>query len=312
MIKPQLADNWDQKKQAFPCWWQPKIDGVRGLYLTGSMTGRSLKNFANKAATIRFSQPQFKGLDGEFAAGSPTSLSLCRDTTSQLTTKAGTAEGLVWHVFDLVTEETVGMPYEERYELLEARVKELADPQVALVPYVEVTSLEQVLSLDSDALDAGFEGSILRNPKAPYKPGRPSSKTQELMRIKTFIDAEFLITKVVQGRKNNNEATTNELGRTERSTHAENQEPNGMCGGLIGNLLADVLCPTTGAVLFKEGQEVLVSPGALTHPERKSVWEDHSLAVGKIGKLKTFPRGAKDKPRFPIFTSFRDPVDMSK
>ena len=43
--------------------------------------------------------------------------------------------------------------------------------------------------------------------------------------------------------------------------------------------------------------------------EDKELWNNNP--IGKIIKYKYFPVGQKDKPRFPIFLSFRHPNDIS-
>ena len=42
-MKPMLAEDFDESKLIFPLIAQPKIDGVRGLNMLGTLTGRSLK-----------------------------------------------------------------------------------------------------------------------------------------------------------------------------------------------------------------------------------------------------------------------------
>lgn len=211
-MKPQLADNYYPDNLVLPTFAQPKIDGVRGLNLDGNLVGRSLKAFKNKALTAKLSQPKYQGLDGELAFGKETSGSLCRDTTSAVNTITGPADDFVWHVFDLVTEETVKLPYRSRYELLRKRVEELGEDFIKLVPYVRLNTATEVEAYDEKNLAAGYEGTILRNPNSLYKEGRPGKKEQQLMRIKRFSDSEALVLAVVEGRTNMNEAVINELG----------------------------------------------------------------------------------------------------
>ena len=53
-IKPQLAEDAILEEVKFPCIVQPKIDGVRALNLTGTLTGRSLKPFEGHGITEYF------------------------------------------------------------------------------------------------------------------------------------------------------------------------------------------------------------------------------------------------------------------
>lgn len=297
MIKPQLASNYDPDNLVLPTYAQVKIDGVRGINLDGTLVGRSLKPFKNKALTERFSGARYQGLDGELVYGDKTSPSLCRDTTSAVNTIKGSADWLTWYVFDLVNPDTVHLPYRQRYALLKMRVDDLNDPAVRVVPYVQLTTAEQVEEFDEENLAAGYEGTILRNPQAIYKEGRPSKKVQELLRIKRFTDAEALVLGVVEGRTNLNEAVVNELGRSERSSHAENQVPNGLVGSLTCRDL-------------ESGMEITVSPGEMTHEQRALLFETPSLIVGKTITYKSFRVGVKTLPRFPTFKHIRSEEDM--
>lgn len=296
-MKPALADNYDPNNIQLPTFAQPKIDGVRGLNLDGNLVGRSLKAFKNKALTAKLSQPKYQGLDGELAFGKETSGSLCRDTTSAVNTITGPADGFVWHVFDLVTEETIKLPYRARYELLRKKVEELGEDFIKLVPYVRLNAAAEVEEYDEKNLAAGYEGTILRNPESLYKEGRPGKKEQQLMRIKRFSDSEALVLAVVEGRTNLNEAVINELGRSERSSHAENQVPNGLVGSLACRDL-------------ESGLEITVSPGELDHIERKFYFDNPQEIVGKTITYKSFKKGVKTLPRFPTFKNIRSAEDI--
>lgn len=317
-MKPQLADNWLEDKQRLPAWQQPKWDGVRGgFWLPDTFTGRSLKPFKNKALTAFWSQPIFKYLDGELVlpGAVENTARLCSLTTGMCNRVAETeVPDLI--AFDYLRPDLIakGATYADRYgelALLIDHLHEMGDVEgdkLRLVESYPVTSFERVLELDDQFLDRGLEGSILRNHLAPHKEGRPSSKVQELMRIKRFIDAEAKVVSLEEAMENTNEAKTNELGRTERSTAKAGLVPKGMVGKLKCELLADL---ALGSVTLKAGQLITVGPGQLTHPERIHYWNNQHELVGQIIKFKTFPQGVKDKPRMPLFLSLRSEEDMS-
>ena len=60
-MKPNLATDYDPETLWFPVLYLPKIDGVRGLHLTGGLTGRSLKKFKNKYTTERSLRSAMQG-----------------------------------------------------------------------------------------------------------------------------------------------------------------------------------------------------------------------------------------------------------
>lgn len=298
-----LASDWDEDKNKLPKMVQPKIDGVRGLNLGDGLTGRSLKPFDNVHTTNFFSMNAFRYFDGELAAEAETNPALCRLTTSALTTIEG-APWIMWWVFDYLHPDVIELPYEKRYQALKVRYWEIykESPELAahlrIMPSEWVEDVAKLQFLRAEHTEAGFEGSILRDPFGKYKHGRSTAREGGLLRIKDFVEEEFLITGLEQGEANMNVATLNKLGHTERSTHKANMVPNGMIGAFLGT---DV----------KTGQPIKVAAGKLPHDLRKLWFEQPHLVVGQIGKYKTFLKGVKDKPRFPTFQTLRAKSDMS-
>jgi len=296
-IKPQLACDFDEEKLKFPLIAQPKIDGVRALNLTGTLTGRSLKQHKNKHTTSRLSRPEFIGFDGELALeGQWTSPRLCRDTTSAVNRIEG-FPALDWWLFDYIAPETINLPYEQRRELLGDKVRELERTDIKAVPYEWVYNLEQLLNFEKHWLDMGFEGVIIRDPQGAHKSGRATVRGGSYLRIKRFTDAEARVVRIVEAMENQNEAKTNELGRTERSSHQENMVPKGMVGSLE-------------CIDLETHTEITVGPGEMTHDDRIFFFNNPSLLVDQLITYKSFRHGVKDKPRFPTFKNIRAPEDM--
>lgn len=313
-IKPQLAEDAILEKVKFPCIVQPKIDGVRALNLNGTLTGRSLKPFEGFGITEYFSREEFIGLDGEMILGDKPNCTerLCSLTTGAMGRFKDVEEmpDLHWWVFDLVGDPS--LPYLERYwRLKEAAENTLKHPRVHLVPMRKAINRHQLDQLISEFFDLGYEGAILRNPYAPYKPGRATQKGQELWRVKSWADAEILVTGITEGEVNTNEAKKNALGRTERSSAKAGMVPNGQVGSIQGVLLADFHCPITGKLLFPKGLEITVGSGEMTVAEATRYFQRPKDIVGHIVKFKHMTHGVKDKPRFPTYISHRLAQDMS-
>lgn len=311
-MKPLLADDWVESKLVFPIIGQPKIDGVRALNMTGRLTARSLKPFGNRYLTTRFSHSALIGCDGEMAAESHVHPDLCRLTTSA-TSKRDGEPWVLWWLFDYVTHETRKHPYCVRLVHLNNFVNEVRreHPELAQhlrqMPTVTLRNLEELEAFDAQNLIDGYEGTILRDPNALHKEGR-SGKKPILWRIKRFVDFEFMVHTIIEGEENQNEAQVNELGNTFRSSHQENKVANGMVGAMLGHVLADVFDGDT--LLFSKGQEVRVGAGCLTHDQRRYYFNNQDEFKRLIHKAKFFPKGIKDKPRFPTWQTFRQPEDM--
>lgn len=315
MQKPHLACDWDEAKQKFPVIAMPKIDGVRGVNKGGKLFGRSLKQHANRYTTEFYGVAEYHGFDGELAAEQECHPDLCRITTSALNTILGEPFTL-WWLFDYVTEHTANLPYIERLHHLAAAVKGLdslragSAGHLRLVPWVLCNNMEEFLAAENEWLEMGYEGAILRDPNAKHKNGRCTVREGAYLRVKRFIEEDAEMLAVVEGEANTNDAQVNELGNTFRSTHAAGMVANGLLGTMTCRVLKGIADPQTGKVLLSAGQVITVSAGKMLHTDRKRYFETPELLVGKTIKFKFFPKGQKDKPRFPTFVSIRAESDM--
>ena len=137
---------------------------------------------------------------------------------------------------------------------------------------------------------------MVRKPDAPYKFGRSTLKEGYLLKVKRFTDAEAKIIGFEERMYNENEATTDALGHTERSTHKAGMKPAGDLGAFIVRDLRTEMS-------FRIGT-------GFTAAQRKEYWTTRNKLMNKIVKYKHFEQGAVDLPRFPVFIGFRDPEDM--
>lgn len=314
-FKPMLACDWHEEKLKFPCIVQPKLDGVHSLNRHGKCLGRSLKPHENRYVTELFSKPEYHGfcgekIDADLGATHP---DLCRITSGNLRRIEG-EPNITWVLFDYVTEETKNLGYVQRMNALEDYTDSFnfdapSNESILIIESTEVNSMEELLELENQYLDLGYEGIIIRDPNAPYKYGRCGKTFMGCWRVKRFIEEEILVDKINEGMHNANEAKTNELGRTERSTHQENMQPNGLLGNMEGTTIKDIHDPQSGELLIPEGSRVTVSPGEMDHKMRKFYFENPSEIVGHTIKFKMFPKGVKDKPRFPTYVSHRNEND---
>lgn len=82
-----------------------------------------------------------------------------------------------------------------------------------------------------------------------------------------------------------------------------------MVGTIVGRALEDVVW--NERTILHKGDTIEVSPGKMSHTDRRYYFENVDEIVGLIAKYQFFPVGIKDKLRFPTFQGFRDPIDMS-
>lgn len=315
LIKPLLAKDVNEAKLTFPCLVMPKIDGSFAMIQQGKLMARSLKAHENKYVTGLYSKELFEGLRGELIAGSdPTAEDLCRNSSSALRRVEGTPETSLW-CFDYVTPKTVDMSYKERYTLLQVIVESLRRngyTWIYCIGAIEVKSLAEYEGARDRFMNWGYEGIVVRNPASKHKEGRSSSTTADLWRWKPWASAEIVCTNLVEQMQNNNAAKTNELGRTERSTHKENLSAKGTLGAIEGTLVND-LTDFAGKVVAKAGTYVTIATGSLTDKQKQDIWDNQGEIIGQLVEFEYMNFGLKDKPRFAQFSSFkriRSKVDM--
>lgn len=312
--RAQEAEDAVLDKIGYPIWVQPKIDGVRAWNPHGTLVGRSMDPFEGYGITEFFSQDIFKHFDGEMILGTNPACTdgLCRATTGAMGRFKGVTEmaNLHWNVFDYLCPTTIRMTYSDRYLHLKDVVAELQHPRIHLVPFKVAFNRTELNAIIAEYFEAGYEGAIIRNPRAKFKEGRATQKNQELWRVKPWSDAEILVTGITEGEDNYNEKTTNSLGRSERSSAKAGKVLNGTLGSIQGTMLADFYCPWTKKKLFSKDQAVTVGPGEMNHKDRKYYFENQSEIVDHYVKFKHMTHGIKDQPRFPTYLSHRLKQDI--
>ncbi len=299
-VRPMKAiDVKDIADLKFPLIATDKIDGVYAQNINGKLLGRSLKPFKNKYITDLLSREEFSGFSGELIHGSNVSAEdLCRKTTSCVNTIKLVDWEWSWHLFDYVHDSVINLPYNQRILHLNDALNALPEVTRANIQVVHQTPLNdpRIVEIVYEAnLDKGLEGLILRQPDGMYKNGRSTLKEQLFLRHKPQSDKEAIILSVFEAEANNNEAVTNELGYTSRSSHKEFKEGNGMVGSFA-------------CVDVESGRIITVGAGKLSHEERKDLFTNQP--IGYIIKYRSFDIGVKDKPRFPRFYSFRVLEDL--
>lgn len=281
-----------------PCYASRKLDGVRCLMVGGVALSRSLKPIPNKfiQAFAKSNAERLDGFDGELLVGPWNSPDVYNTTVSAVMRQEGSPE-FNYAVFDRIVDDC---PFYARVPPLMVMIKQ-DDPTVKIVYQTAIANREQLELFEQDAISQGYEGVITRDPVGLYKHGRSTLKQQGMIKLKRFEDSEAEIIGYEELMHNDNEAKTNELGNTSRSTEQAGLRPGGTLGAL---LVRDI---HTG-VSFKIGT-------GFSQQQRDKIWEealggDRDPRYFKLVKYKFFPVGVKEKPRHPVFLGFRSPEDM--
>ncbi len=177
--KPMQAMTFDDLWAVYPCFVQPKINGVRCLWDGHTAWARSGKPLCEAIQRVSHAIcPAGPGvLDGELVApGEPFETVL-----EAVAGDADAAGRLVYRPFDLAAE---GLPFRDRYEAIRSLCIE-----------TEWVHNETQLEAAMDRfLDAGYEGLIARDPDADYQSG----PCKGILKYKRFEDAEFTIRGIVE------------------------------------------------------------------------------------------------------------------
>ena len=284
-FKPLLAINADLDKIKFPCQVSPKLDGIRCIVRDGVAYSRNLKPLPNLYMQKKIKEMQVNDHDGEILVGDPTNADAFRQAMHGIMSEDEEPDFVFW-AFDLITEELKDKPYSERYELINLNNR---------VESPIVNNMEELNSLEERWTSMGYEGLMVRSLNGRYKYGRSSVNEGILLKVKRFVDDEATIIGFQEGQHNANEATTDLLGHTERSSHKENKIPKGMLGSLI--------------CLTSEGKEFRLGTG-FKEAERIHIWNNKESYLGKLAKFRYQPCGMKDLPRFPSYLGIRERIDL--
>jgi DNA ligase-1 len=292
-FKPLLAGKFDASKQKFPVLVSAKLDGVRCIIIDGVAMSRSLKPIPNAFVQKQIGKAKYNGLDGELMVGFVGGKDVYRNTVSAVMREDGNPNFTFW-VFDKVPQNNEKV---EGYHTRLASIKKFdGDGSIKVLPHTTINDMDSLDKFEAKQLERGLEGVILRAPNGPYKFGRSSTNEGTLLKLKRYEDSEAEIVGVEELLSNQNDATVDALGHTERSSHKANMVPMGTMGALNVRDLKTKVEFSIGTGFDAKTRDVF--------------WKDRKSVIGKIVKYKYFAGGSKEKPRFPVFLGFRDKRDM--
>jgi DNA ligase-1 len=297
-IRPLLAAKFDNieeglKSLDYPLFCSPKIDGYRILThpWLGPVT-RKMLQLPNKHIFRLMKAADIPFLDGELTVGPAHTTGDGTDVFNR-TTCVMAREGVPdfqYHVFD--DWENPQIPYVERLVKIVLALRGRSDiPWLKVHKFDKAATSEDVLRLEGEYLEQGYEGIMLRHALGLYKFGRSTLKQQHLIKIKRVEDDDGEIVDILPRRKNLNELTRDEQGYAKRSSHKDNKVELPMVGRFI------IKSPT-----FKETFGV---GSGFDHCRAAEWWDKKQDLIGKTITYKYQKCGTIDRPRHPIFLRFR-------
>lgn len=288
-FRPLLAEKVDLETLQYPCFASPKYDGFRCLIDNmGNPVSRNMKPIANAYVFGKLKELGLPKFDGELLTYTGNKVDDFNTVQSKLSTRSGMPD-FRYMVFDhyampvqkYVDRETM---LREWFEAHEERLGRLEHVQQKMVH-----DEEELLEFEAKCLADGWEGVMVRSIDGPYKFGRSTTKEGILLKLKRFFDAEAVVVEAHELMHNANEAVTNELGYTERSSHKANMQ--GM--------------DTLGKFTVRWGEVEFDVGTGFNQQQRDQYWRDEGRMVGKTLTFKYQSLGPSGKPRFPVFLGFR-------
>ena len=285
-MKPLLAYTVeDTSTLKYPLFASVKLDGIRCLVIDSVAYSRNMKPIKNEYVQKCIGKPEYNGLDGELIVGDIFAKDCYRQTNSGVMSKDGEPD-FKFYVFDRW--DMGNFKFETRY----TNIPKL--PFVEIVSQWEMNSEGELLMFETELLEKGAEGVMVRSVDGIYKNGRSTAKDGILGKVKRFSDAEYRIVGFVERMHNANEATRNELGYIERSSHKDNLVGRGDLGALV--------------LETADGQKFNCGTG-FDDALRAEIWANKDAYIGRMAKVKSFLIGVKDLPRFPVYLGLRDDCD---
>lgn len=306
--------NTETQLARWPLVVSPKIDGIRAVGSRPGLLSRTLKPLPNAQLQDAFQfalwmEPRLRWLDFEVTNSPDPKRAGNTFNAVQSSVMTKTHTQTCWQLWAFDHLEDMDAPYwgpggrhSKLTEILNSGPLKVFAKRglntslvVRKVPQILVASLDALRLIEEDFLRQGWEGLMVRDPKSRYKCGRSTVRELCLGKVKQFEDSEAKVTGFVEQFTNTNDATVDARGYTKRSSHQANKIPTGRLGALVGE------DPKFGRIEIGTG---------FTEAERQHIWDNQAQYVGQLVKYKYFPIGVQDKPRFPVFLGWRNPIDL--
>jgi len=292
-FKPLLAATAENIEDIrLPVLASVKLDGIRVIaHPERGIVSRKLLQITNdyirNTLQSELDRLGLSHLDGEIGVGDPTDPDFFQMTTSAVRRKAGEPD-FTYYLFDWWT--YPNQNFVTRNSYVQGLIG--ASPFIEPVTQRMCETVGELLAFEEKTLGEGHEGIMTRSLFGPYKFNRSTLKEQILLKRKPFAEDEAIVIGFEERMHNANEATTNELGRTKRSTHSANMEPTGTLGALI------VQHPVFGEFTIGGGK-------GMDDASRREIWDNKASFLGLPVTFTYQKIGTVNKPRIPQFKSFR-------
>ena len=274
MFLPMLAHSYDKhsKKIKFPCWVQPKLDGVRmlskvfakkedGKVSIWSRKGKEMITLSKIEEELTAILKEGESLDGEvYVHGWD-----FQRIVSAVKKERADTNLLEYHVYD---SPHLTNSFEDRFVNSDLKKRIEGTTRIKWVETIKVDDIDSLTEEEMRYISLGYEGLMARNQKSLYK---FKNRSYDLQKVKRFEDEEF---KIIGGKEG--------TGREE------------------------------GLVIFRceneDGLEFDVRPKG-TVSERADMFNKLASYIGENLTVKFQGRTSDNIPRFPVGLRIRPSFD---
>jgi DNA ligase-1 len=202
-VKPMLAKDVDWKKVQYPCYIQPKLDGVRCLMIVEprsdgdlsiqflSRSGKDYNTLDHIAVDVAKADPKETFiLDGEIYSDELT----FQEITQAVKKQYPNSLKLHFRAYDVVSDDRQTVRILRVLRLVEA----IGSPFITAVETLITESHDYTKQCHNTWVQAGYEGAMLRLFDGHYAQGQRSS---HLLKVKEFDETEFTFIRFETGQR---------------------------------------------------------------------------------------------------------------
>lgn len=192
----------DCKYIKFPCFVQPKLDGVRclskrinGVIEFISRKGKNYKTLAHIETELKSIMEVGEIFDGEIYVHKQRFQDIISAVKNVKSKDAATLSNkkLKYYIYDLADKT---LPFEERNRILQQKFRGKKFKHLVLVDTFRIDTEKEVLAHHKIFVKDGYEGVIIRNKNGLYE---FDNRSFNLQKLKEFFDEEFMIVDVRTG-----------------------------------------------------------------------------------------------------------------
>jgi DNA ligase-1 len=185
-LLPMLAKDYKKevKKVKFPCYAQPKLDGMRGLGNDEGIISRTGKPIET-VGHIDLSFLENEIIDGEIYEHGESFQGIMRKVKKY---REGETEKLQYYVYDMVSE----LPFIQRFLKLHYLV--MNQENIKVVHTEKIMNEGELIKFHKQNIAEGYEGTMVRHSEEGYHVNKRSS---QLLKYKDFLDESYEVIDVV-------------------------------------------------------------------------------------------------------------------